>query len=236
MKLFNFFKQRKSYSCDLMNQNLHFTSRDTLEPCCSANIGPAFVSDLSKKNSIKEFVNSKMKFIQMLKKGDIPKRKRANTIIPKIIYVYEGIDYENKKHQLINVKYFGGLYEGTENNQKLWNDVWNYISENYEIDKVKKIYINGDGASWIKTSTDWLTKSKYIADKFHILRDSIFKLDFEEFEANRETIIVQETNKNKYLPVKRAVFKNNPIRVYNRQSPYRGFCLLPFAFVTLTYP
>ena len=74
----------------------------------------------------------------------------------------------NKKHQLINVKYFGGLYEGTENNQKLWNDVWNYISENYEIDKVKKIYINGDGASWIKAGAKIINNSKFILDKFHM--------------------------------------------------------------------
>lgn len=72
MKLFNIFKQKKSYTCDLMNRNLHFTSRDTLEPCCSANIGPAFVLELSKKNSIKEFIKSKNNFIQMLKNGKLP--------------------------------------------------------------------------------------------------------------------------------------------------------------------
>ncbi len=73
MNLLDLFKKKSSYMCPLMNNHLHFTSRDTLEPCCSANIGPAFVSNLSKKNSIKEFINSKNNFIQMLKKGKLPK-------------------------------------------------------------------------------------------------------------------------------------------------------------------
>ncbi|MCR5261264.1 MAG: radical SAM protein [Candidatus Gastranaerophilales bacterium] len=56
-----------------MNTNLHFTSRNTLEPCCSANIGPAFVEKLSEKESIKSFVKTKKKYIEMLKHGEIPK-------------------------------------------------------------------------------------------------------------------------------------------------------------------
>lgn len=55
-----------------MNTNLHFTSRDTLEPCCSANIGPVFVSNLSQKKSIKDFVETKKRYIKMLKDGVIP--------------------------------------------------------------------------------------------------------------------------------------------------------------------
>lgn len=102
------------------------------------------------------------------KKGDIPKGKRVNTIIPKIIYVYEGINYENKKHELINPVYFGGLYDGTDKNQKLWNEVWDYISENYEVDEIKKIYINGDGAPWIKAGAKIINNSRFILDKFHM--------------------------------------------------------------------
>lgn len=73
MNLLNLFKNKKSYMCPLMNNDLHFTSRDTLEPCCSANVGPVFVSELSKKNSIKEFQKEKKRYIKMLKDGTIPK-------------------------------------------------------------------------------------------------------------------------------------------------------------------
>ena len=44
------------------------------------------------------------------KKGDI-KKPRTNTIMPKLIYVYEGITNENGRNKLINKKHFGGVYE-----------------------------------------------------------------------------------------------------------------------------
>ena len=77
-----------------------------------------------------------------------------------------------------------------------------------------------------------MPKSKYVADKFHIfkainsiagkkedvrelLRDSIFKLDFEEFKVNCETIIEQETNKNKKDNLKKILkyILNNQVEI-----------------------
>ena len=72
MNILNLFKSKKSYMCPLLNNNLHFTSRNTLEPCCSANIGPALVSGLSEKNSVKEFSKVKKHYIEMFKSGKIP--------------------------------------------------------------------------------------------------------------------------------------------------------------------
>ena len=73
MKFFEkLFNRKKSYGCSLLNNHLHFTSRDTLEPCCSANIGPAMVKQLSAKESIKEFIKSKKQIIENMKKGIIP--------------------------------------------------------------------------------------------------------------------------------------------------------------------
>ena len=72
MNILNIFHKKKSYSCQLLNTNLHFSCRSALEPCCSAHIGPAFVSDLGNKNSIKDYIKEKQKYIEMLKNGDIP--------------------------------------------------------------------------------------------------------------------------------------------------------------------
>ena len=72
MNFLNLFKRKKSYMCPLMNTNLHFSCRSNLEPCCSANIGPAFVENLAEKESIKDFVKNKMQYIEMLKNGIIP--------------------------------------------------------------------------------------------------------------------------------------------------------------------
>lgn len=45
-----------------------------------------------------------------------------------------------------------------------------YIDNTYEIDKVKKIYILGDGANWIKTGLEWLHGSINVLDKFHLMK------------------------------------------------------------------
>lgn len=72
MNLLNIFKRKKSYMCPLLNTNLHFTSRNTLEPCCSANIGPAMLDNLSEQCSVKPFLQNKSKYLKMFKDGIIP--------------------------------------------------------------------------------------------------------------------------------------------------------------------
>ena len=102
------------------------------------------------------------------KKGDIGKRRRVNTVMPKIVYVYEGITNENGRNELINVKYFGGIYEGTEENKALWKEVQEYINNNYDEERLKKVFVNGDGAAWIKSGAKQIEKAKFVLDRFHM--------------------------------------------------------------------
>ena len=96
-------------------------------------------------------------------KGDI-KKPRINTIMPRLIYVYEGITNENGRNELINKKHFGGVYEGGKAIEQLWKEVSEYIEASYDTEKLVKIYINGDGAEhglraareyWIRRSLCW---------------------------------------------------------------------------------
>ena len=101
------------------------------------------------------------------KKGDI-KKPRTNTIMPKLIYVYEGITNENGRNKLINKKHFGGVYEGGKEIEQLWKEVEEYIEAAYDTEELIKIYINGDGAAWIKSGQRILTKAKFVLDRFHM--------------------------------------------------------------------
>ena len=102
-------------------------------------------------------------------KGDI-KKPRTNTIMPKLIYVYEGISRENGRNELINKKYFGGVYEGSGEIEKLWGEVSEYIKASYETESIEKIYIyiNGDGAGWIKSGQRLIDKAKFVLDRYHM--------------------------------------------------------------------
>lgn len=101
------------------------------------------------------------------KKGDIEK-PRSNTFMPKLVYVYEGIDITSDRHELIQVKYFGGGYEGSEGNRKLWTEVYDYIEKAYDEEYLEHIYVNGDGAEWIRTGAKQHEKAKFVLDKYHM--------------------------------------------------------------------
>ncbi len=103
-------------------------------------------------------------------KGDIVK-PRSNTSMPKLAYVYEGVEPDAPKSQrmkLVEPKFFGGVYEGSKGVEQFWREIYDYIESTYDITKIKKIYINGDGAAWIKSGRKWIVGSTFVLDKFHM--------------------------------------------------------------------
>ena len=84
----------------------------------------------------------------------------------KLIYVHEGRKLKSKgRYELQNKRYFTGSLKDSED---LWLEVADYLEEAYELDKVEKIYISGDGASWIKEGLNWIKGSEYVLDYFHL--------------------------------------------------------------------
>ncbi len=102
-------------------------------------------------------------------KGDlkVAHGRKQNTIMPKLIYVYEGIEKEGaNRNKLINKHYFGGVYEDSE---EIWTEVNNYIEEHYATEVIEKIYLSGDGAPWIKKGLEIIgAKCRFILDKYHL--------------------------------------------------------------------
>lgn len=100
-------------------------------------------------------------------KGDI-KGSSGNTFMPKLVYVYEGIRTEEERHELIGVRYFGGGHEGAAGTEELWKEVYEYISGTYDEEFLEQIYVNGDGAEWIKTGAKTHAKAKFVLDRYHM--------------------------------------------------------------------
>lgn len=107
-------------------------------------------------------------------KGDLEKNewnRKNNCLVTKLVYVYEGIEKEHprsKRHRLINPHYFSGVYSGEEGNRKLWDEVYAYIEQNYDLEHTKKIFLNGDGGAWIKAGKKTISGITYVLDEFHI--------------------------------------------------------------------
>lgn len=90
-------------------------------------------------------------------------------MLGKLIYIYEGKEDVCKgKRKLISPHYFGGLYAGSDENERLWTGVQKYIEDHYDPKYLKTVYINGDGGGWIKAGVAYVDKSVFVADRFHL--------------------------------------------------------------------
>lgn len=94
--------------------------------------------------------------------------ERGNKIgMPKLIYVHEGNYTKGKRNILKNVHYIGCL---GKNSEELWLEVAEYIDKKYDVEGIEKVYIGGDGARWIKEGLNWVKNSKFVLDRFHLLK------------------------------------------------------------------
>ena len=87
-----------------------------------------------------------------------------------MVYVYEGIEPEapeGKRHRLIHPHYFCGVYDGKDND-KLWQEVYDYLDETYDLTKGKKVFLNADGGSWIQGAKKRLHGLTRVLDEFHL--------------------------------------------------------------------
>lgn len=106
-------------------------------------------------------------------KGDIrPKAdgRKYNTVQVKLVYVYEGIEPESPgsgRYRLLNPHYFSGVYE-EKDNEKLWEEVAEYIEGNYDLEHVRKIYLNADGGNWIKGIHNQILSVTEVLDEYHL--------------------------------------------------------------------
>ena len=105
--------------------------------------------------------------------GDSTSPDENSSFISKLVYIHEGRQdakgYKARK-ELKNTFYLSGVYSGTEGTEVLWKEVGDYIDKNYNTEALKRIFISGDGAQWIKGGTEHLDKSLFCADKFHLMK------------------------------------------------------------------
>lgn len=141
------------------------------------------------------------------KKGDLTENEnhqKNNCLITKLIYVHEGIGKEapqSKRHKLVNPYYFCGVSHGEKNNI-FWDEVYEYLDSHYDLQKVKKIYLNSDGGAWIKSGMKRIAGITYVLDEFH-LEKYLTKLtshmkDSREDAANELRTAIRSKNKNDF--------------------------------------
>lgn len=94
--------------------------------------------------------------------------RKKNKIVP-VILTHEGHkEVFVKKKELKNTHY---IASSILNTSKLWNETYKYLDKHYNLDKVKYLFISGDGGKWIKGYDEVFPNAIYVFDKFHYRRD-----------------------------------------------------------------
>lgn len=101
----------------------------------------------------------------------------GNKICPCAI-VHEGyVESFTKRKKLKNIHYFASSKLSYE---ELWEVIYYYVNQKYDINKFKAIFVSGDGAPGIKNFTNCFPNAQFVLDSFHYARRHlkyIFKND-----------------------------------------------------------
>jgi hypothetical protein len=90
---------------------------------------------------------------------------RRDTIV-KLVAIHEPAQAVSKKRwQLPQRRLMSSYNESVED---FWLRVAEEIDRRYSDPDNLTIYIHGDGASWIRSGTKWLSNSHFVLDKFHV--------------------------------------------------------------------
>ena len=98
---------------------------------------------------------------------------KNSSFVSKLIYIYEykrDAPNVNGRKELVNKYYFSGLYPGEDGNRKLWSKVQAFIDNNYDTKALRKVFVSGDGAAWIRYGAKYLDNAVFCADKYHLMK------------------------------------------------------------------
>jgi len=88
----------------------------------------------------------------------------TNTIVP-LISIHEGVERIGKRGRCINIHHISRYGKSIDD---IWQEVAEWIYSVYDVEEIEKIYLHGDGASWIKTGLSYLPKVQFVLDRYHL--------------------------------------------------------------------
>jgi len=126
------------------------------------------IKEKNKNKNNKDKDKKSIKFLYIEADEDHVSLQSGKKEMAKLVYIHEGRDEKESipdRIKLKNVHYRTYIDESTDD---IWEDVLDYIYENYEYKNIEKIYIAGDGARWIRAGLEWIPKSRFVLDRYHL--------------------------------------------------------------------
>ena len=88
----------------------------------------------------------------------------TNTVVP-LISIHEGVERIGKRGRCINIHHISSYGKSVDD---MWQEAAEWIYTVYDVEGIEKIYLHGDGASWIKTGLSYLPKVQFVLDRYHL--------------------------------------------------------------------
>ena len=138
-------------------------------------------------------------------------------IMIKSIVIFDGREKKNKRTKLLN-KYIFANY----NSKDLMNDCLDYLYYRYDLDKLKNIYIMGDGATWIKNLKCDLKPNNNVnvtfnLDKFHF-KQALHHIGLNENIEEMLKLYVLSNCKNNFIKCCNSLIETYPYRLDTIES------------------
>lgn len=80
-----------------------------------------------------------------------------------LVSVYEGVEADGKRKYCKHIFHMSAYGKKPE---ELWEEVLSRIEERYDLSNTK-LYLHGDGASWIEEGLAWLPNATFVLDAYH---------------------------------------------------------------------
>lgn len=170
-----------------------------------------------KERKEEEKIKAKNIFIQV-DEDHIKQRNKKGCTMSKIVTVYtrkRTLTKEDKldkvqqvRKELVDKFTFSGLYK---DNQELWEDVEYYIESTYKKEEIENVFIMGDGAAYIKAGVEWIEKSVFVLDRFH-LEKYINHLNYDEYLKKKLQEAIEQ-----YDPISTENIMNEAIKKIEKE-------------------
>lgn len=150
---------------DLIEKRIHL--KEPFQYISKQTIRNIILSSPISKPNTKELETPENLYVMADEKFVPTQNNNHEDVMIKSIVIFDGREKKNKRTNLLH-KYIFANY----NSKDLINEFLNYLYYHYDLDKVKNIFIMGDGASWIK-NLRWDLKPNnnvnisFNLDKFH---------------------------------------------------------------------
>ena len=153
----------------LVSKSRHFSYQRTVDETCEGRI--------SKQTVLNKIRKAKPIIAIPPKKKQVPElhvdadedhvalqdpKHRHSTIVP-LVSIYEGVESDGKRRHCKNVFHISTYKQKPD---ELWEDVLTRIEQRYDLTHTK-IYLHGDGASWITQGMEWLPNAVFVLDMYH---------------------------------------------------------------------